>query len=1184
MPKGKRRRHRIWRVSRGTLHGLTTLSLIVGLLGVLFVGQTLLAPGFVRNKIAEKLEEQMGGMGLSFGEIGFILAKGGRPNVTFGDVVITDPAGQDLVKIDRADIPLSMRALLQRQLLPRSVALHGVTGFLERSTAGQLSLSFMIGSDPLRQAPNLPELIATVDDVLQAPLLKGLRRADVDDLSLRYIDRRARQNYLLEGGRVSAVRSQTNLSINGGFSVAGGHSGTSTMEFSFESPIGQERASFGFKVQDFDARDVAGQNAALAWLASLRAPISGAVRGEMTESGALGPLNATLHIGRGVLQPTDATRPIPFRGARSYFTYDPAEGTLRFDELWADTAWGRAEATGEAYLDTTETGWFSSLIGQITMSELSLNPNGIYPEPLDLDGAAADFRLQLDPYRLTLGQLTLADRDSALLLSGEARADPAGWKIALDGRLDTITTDRLIELWPPPLAAKARDWAAVNLEAGRIVEVDAALRADPGRPPALHVDFDFEGATIRYHPTLPRILDGEGHGSIEGWLNNLKLGPVQDASARPAEVQVAVNDDRTMSMVVDDIKARQIVDDATPGLSDFYPVGPGAQGADGERVMRLAGTLTAGRVEPEQGGAIDVAGSSFEIPNVDQPDAPSLTRLRADGTVTAFLSVLNQPPLEVLKTSGLPVDFAEGHAVAEGSLRLPLKDVIRFDEIGYDVSARLTDLRSGQLVPGQMLTADSMLLVGDPTFVSVAGDAKVGDLPAKVTWRQPLGPGAGGGMVTGSGELSQRLVDTFGIGLPDGSVFGTGTADFTLSLPHEGPPVLKARSDLAGVGLAIPSLGWRKPTAGTGRLEAQVTFNAVPRVDSVSVAAAGLTAQGAVTVRPDGNLDAARFSSVKIGNWLDVEAELVGRGSADPDIHVLGGRFAPLESTIPEEGDTGDTGGAGGGSAGKMTAVLDRVKITDSVSLTGFTGDFDMAGGFQGSFSGLVNGGSRIDGTITPQGAKSAFRITSSDAGGVVRSAGMLTYGRGGDMILTLSPTETPSAYTGALKITKTRISGAPAIAALLNAISVVGLFSELAGQGIQFSEVEASFRLTPDMLTIYKSSAVGASIGVSMDGSYDIAADRLDARGVISPIYFLNAIGSVFSRKGEGLIGFNYTMKGKAEDPRVTVNLLSALTPSVLRNVFRDAPRPQPPASEGEENRIETVSPPQELFQGGDR
>ena len=81
------------------------------------------------------------------------------------------------------------------------------------------------------------------------------------------------------------------------------------------------------------------------------------------------------------------------------------------------------------------------------------------------------------------------------------------------------------------------------------------------------------------------------------------------------------------------------------------------------------------------------------------------------------------------------------------------------------------------------------------------------------------------------------------------------------------------------------------------------------------------------------------------------------------------------------------------------------------------------------------------------------------------------------------------------------------------------------------------------------------------MDGYYYPKTKQMDLQGVISPLYVLNAVGGLFSRRGEGLIGFNYKLRGPTDAPVVSVNPLSALTPGVFRDLFRRQP-PQRDAS----------------------
>ena len=167
-------------------------------------------------------------------------------------------------------------------------------------------------------------------------------------------------------------------------------------------------------------------------------------------------------------------------------------------------------------------------------------------------------------------------------------------------------------------------------------------------------------------------------------------------------------------------------------------------------------------------------------------------------------------------------------------------------------------------------------------------------------------------------------------------------------------------------------------------------------------------------------------------------------------------------------------------------------------------------------------------------------------------------------MELELDPVGAEGVFDGNLKVLEARIKDAPAIAALLNAISIVGLVNELSGDGIYFSEIKADFRLSPDQITLRDASAVGPSMGLSMDGVYVPDSGKIEMQGVISPVYLLNSVGSVLTREGEGLFGFNYSITGTAADPKVFVNPLTALAPAMFRNLFRRA-APEVPLADGE-------------------
>jgi hypothetical protein len=189
--------------------------------------------------------------------------------------------------------------------------------------------------------------------------------------------------------------------------------------------------------------------------------------------------------------------------------------------------------------------------------------------------------------------------------------------------------------------------------------------------------------------------------------------------------------------------------------------------------------------------------------------------------------------------------------------------------------------------------------------------------------------------------------------------------------------------------------------------------------------------------------------------------------------------------------------------------------------------------------------------------------LRAADAGRALAAAGVFEEARGGTLSLTLAPEPQAGAWRGALEVDDVRLTSAPGLAALLDTLSIVGLLERMRGPGLLFTAIRASFRLTPGAVQLTSASAVGPSLGISADGIYDMAQDRVDIRGVLSPIFFMNAIGQLVSREGEGLFGFNYRIRGPADDPEIFVNPLSLLTPGAFREIFRTEP-PALPEGDG--------------------
>lgn len=1099
----KRRQKRLWRrLGLVSLFWSLILAAFIGASIYVLIGRPVGAPAWLRDRIETRAEEALGTASLRFDALDLVVEDNAKPRVRMTNVQVLNAAGAEIVGFSEMRVGLSVADLLKGQFRPTEIGVTGVFAKLRRQIDGSVILSGGLDlTAPSQEAATLAQLIEGIDDLVTVPGLSALIGADVQALTLRIEDVRSERAWTIDGGRLRLTRDGDELRITSDLALLSGGQGVATLEANYESRLGDSAATFGVLVDDVDAGDIATLAPAFAWLDVLRAPISGAVRGVFGVDGTLAPVNVALNIGAGVIQPTDATLPVPFASARSYFSYDPNGTVLTFDELSVESAWITARIEGQAVLGLDDAGGLADLVGQFRASTLRANPDALYPEPVQLDAAQLDFRLSLDPFRLDVGQALFQDQGQDLIARGALLAANDGWSYKVDAQMAGMLPGRLLELWPDRFAPKARGWVLANLLEGYMRDLDFALRDEPGKAPVIYAGFAYEGAKVRYLKSMPPVEQARGSASL---FEN-----------------------------------------------------------------RFVVSVDQGIVPAPQGGLIDVGGSSFIIPDISARDGvPAVVRLETDGTVTAGLSLLDLPPLNVMERAGLSPTLADGHLNAAGTLAFPMKTGMKLSDVTYDATGTARNVLSTTLIEGRRLAADTLRVVAAQDRVEVSGAGTLDGVPFDVTWAQPLGGGPQPSTVNGTIELSERTVDAFDLGLPAGLVSGRGTGDLKIDLPvGDGPPSFALSTNLRGIRLSSPPLGWSKPAATAASLTLDGFLGEAPRVDRLVLDAPGLQAQGAITANPDGGLGRATFGNVQVGEWMNGPVDLVGRGrGAAPAVLVRGGTLDLRQADFGGSG--AGTGGQQGG--GPLTLVLDRLQITDTIALDGLSGEFNMARGLDGAFTARVNGGTPIRGQVLPQNGRSAIRVTSDDAGGVAASAGILKQARGGALSLTLLPVGSAS-FDGTLNVKETRIQDAPAIAALLNALSVVGLLEQMGGSGIHFQEVDASFRLTPSTMTLTQASATGPSMGLSMDGVYDVAGGRLDMQGVISPLFLINGIGSIFTRRGEGLIGFNYRLRGPVEDPRVQVNPLSALTPGLFREIFR-APAPDVPQVEGEVGPAPTV------------
>jgi len=134
----------------------------------------------------------------------------------------------------------------------------------------------------------------------------------------------------------------------------------------------------------------------------------------------------------------------------------------------------------------------------------------------------------------------------------------------------------------------------------------------------------------------------------------------------------------------------------------------------------------------------------------------------------------------------------------------------------------------------------------------------------------------------------------------------------------------------------------------------------------------------------------------------------------------------------------------------------------------------------------------------------------------------------------------------------------ASVLARILGIGSLGGMAALVQGEGLPFSEARFPFRWDGIRIEFHDVRAIGA-LGITADGVLDQEAGTCDFRGNVIPAYSLNsALGKVpllgrflVDAKGDGVFGIDYRVTGATTDPKVAVNPLTSVAPTVLRKWF---------------------------------
>ena len=686
-------------------------------------------------------------------------------------------------------------------------------------------------------------------------------------------------------------------------------------------------------------------------------------------------------------------------------------------------------------------------------------------------------------------------------------------EISFGAQSPKLQTEAVKQMWPFWMGAKARNWALANIYGGTITNASISVFIPQGRFPKgggplhlneneLNIGFDMTDGRVNITGDIPPLRDVNGRFDL--------IGPHLNVTVENAE--------------------------------SYFPSGKSV------------------KVLP---------GSRFSVPQAYDKPLMAEAALSLAAKADAATELVTFKPIAVLDRTGFqPSDFS-------GDVKATVKG--RFGIIrdqnppppDWKVNLDLNGVDLGKTVEGRKITGLDGALDLDPQRAVVNADGNSDAVPATIHMVEPIVKGSGikreqDISATISEEQARKLTPGLGDILK-------GTTKVDVSLLDDGRRAVKA--DLTRATLSVPWIGWTKGSGIPASAAFELNSGAGEQVtlDDFDISGDGFGVSGKLNFNKAGLVSAA-FDRVKLA--ADDNYSLsIKRSKAGYAINVSG-RSADIRPVIARlrastTGGKADKTSKGGdlGSA-SVRADLDSVIGYNNEKISDVKLDFTSRGSKVGAvnFSGVTDSGQAVVSELLGNGEGNTVRLTTGDAGSVVRFLDLYKRMQGGLLNLQMRSSADGGAWAGNIDIRNFNLANEEKLQSIVS--TPVGNDGRSLNRAVRkdidvssekFSRGFARVILRGGSIGIENGILRGTQVGATFQGTFRDARGNMDMTGTFMPAYGLNRlfaelplVGAILGNgRDRGLLGITFRLQGKFEEPKLAINPLSIIAPGVFRQIF---------------------------------
>ncbi len=1009
------------------------------------------------------------------------------------NVAVKDKEHNVIQSLETMEMSFDFQSAVRGQFKPESLYINGGSVTWKRDENGN-AIAGLGSPETVGGFATFYNSFDARADVENANPVSDLRKVEIVNAAIYVRDFQREVAFTLEEATMNLQQgdSENRFTISGvvtGEKEAGEIKAVATYKSGFED------VEFNLKVKDLYLSELAPRQGRFHELSDLSIPLTGEAGFRSSSEAGLETVSIDIKAGSGAISVLGLDDWLNEAVLKA--NYDAVSDTVRFDTFNVQS--NRFRTAGELALSnvgTPENFFRTQSLGiSADLSRTFIDVSSIFDLPFDYDAITVRGSWEPDLKAFRFSEYRMIDGNHALAGSLQLGFSPEGALDRLKGALNVsgdFNTDEFKTYWPTEFVPGARRWIFKAINRGNFNALDA--------------NFDLDSNALSGVP----------------FTDDQLLISFEVANA--------------------DVK-----------YMDHMPPYLGVSATGQLQGNHLNVFASGGTV-----GAMTVYDGKVNIPVLRPKGGDFTIDVNGYGEIPEMLRIIDNKPFEYTTRYGVKAENFSGEGNIALKVTRPLLEFFELDRIKYDVNGRFENASAPFQFRNHKLEKGSVELTANKDGMSITGPVNIGPWRANLNVQESFESPRPPTRQKISGVVDRETLDKFGVGLRQ---YLDGEILLEIDALGAGVNVDSARlkANLDGTELSFGNYSKPKnmPASITADLKRD---NARFIIDDMALSGSGLNLTGQAEFLNNGKLKFLNFANVDIENLGSFNLNLEPSSDNSRFEVSINGKYLDISNWVAQYL------GAENEALGipyVFDAKLANVIIKDDIVLI----DSDMRienNGVETTNSlvqGKLHGGDfKFQISPTVEGY-SDFFLSIPDAGKAIYALSESTRLQGGELIIegVLRSEALGGGFAGEVKMEDFVLAEAPVFAQLLSFASLRGLFDTLSGSGVHFNSLNMPLEYRKGIVKLSKARTSGSALGLTADGIINMPERSLDIDGVLVPAYTANSflgdiplIGDIIvGKKGEGIVGLNYTIKGPFAQTEVIVNPLSALTPGFLRGIF---------------------------------